>query len=66
MRREGALHSDWQPYPGPQIAVFGVDRLGAAAPGEAAGEVVIQERGFTVENVYERARLLPQRRKEDR
>ncbi len=37
----------WRPYIGPRIAVIGLDRFGASAP----GEVVLAELGFNVENV---------------
>jgi transketolase len=44
----------WRSYVGPQIAVVGVDRFGASAP----GEIVMDEYGFNVENVCQRARAL--------
>ncbi|MFN2220544.1 MAG: transketolase [Anaerolineae bacterium] len=47
----------WRSYVGPQIAVVGVDRFGASAP----GEIVMDEYGFSVENVCQRARALERR-----
>ena len=47
----------WRSYVGPQIAVVGVDRFGASAP----GEIVMDEYGFSVENVCQRARALVRR-----
>jgi transketolase len=47
----------WRSYVGPQIAVVGVDRFGASAP----GEIVMDEYGFNVENVCQRARALLRR-----
>jgi transketolase len=44
----------WRSYVGPQIAVVGVDRFGASAP----GGIVMDEYGFSVENVCRRARAL--------
>jgi transketolase len=46
----------WHRYVGDAGVVIGVDRFGASAP----GETVLREYGFTVDNVYARARsLLP-------
>ena len=42
--------------------VIGVDRFGASAP----GKVVMSEHGFTVENVYERAMKLLDRKRPSR
>lgn len=47
----------WRSYLDRQITVVGVDRFGASAP----GEIVMQEYGFTVENVCEQARDLVRR-----
>ena len=55
---EAGVSLGWRPYVGPQIAVIGVDRFGASAP----GEVVMREYGFTVENVCQRARALLEER----
>jgi transketolase len=40
---------------GPQlVALIGIDRFGASAPGDE----LMQEFGFTVDNVYETAKLV--------
>jgi transketolase len=44
----------WAPYFGPHIAVIGVDTFGASAPGAK----VMQEYGFNVDNVVQRAHAL--------
>lgn len=44
----------WRPYFGPGIAVIGVERFGASAP----GEIVMREYGFSVENVLQQALAL--------
>jgi transketolase len=44
----------WDSYVGPPMAVLGVDRFGASAP----GEVVMREYGFTVEDVCRRGRTV--------
>jgi transketolase len=49
---EAGTSLGWRSYVGPQIAVIGVDRFGASAP----GSVVMQHYGFTVENVSKQAR----------
>jgi transketolase len=51
MAIEAGSSLGWQPYVGPGIAVMGVDRFGASAP----GDVVMREYGFTVDHVVERA-----------
>jgi transketolase len=51
---EAGVSLGWKPYVGPQIAVIGVDRFGASAP----GETVMREYGFTVENVVGQALAL--------
>ncbi len=40
----------WKSYVGPQMSVIGVDRFGASAP----GPVVMEQYGFTVDNVCKR------------
>lgn len=54
---EAGVTLGWDSYVGPHAAVVGVDRYGASAP----GEVVMQEYGFTVENIcqYVAALLKP-------
>jgi transketolase len=50
----------WASYVGPRIAVIGVDRFGASAP----GETVLREYGFSPENIVRHARdLLAEKRK---
>ncbi len=44
---EAGVTLGWRSYAGPQVAVVGVDKFGASAP----GDVVMQEYGFTVENI---------------
>ena len=44
----------WRPYVGPGIAVIGVDRFGASAP----GNVVMQEYGFNLDAVSRKALAL--------
>lgn len=58
---ETGVSLGWQSYFGssPEIEVIGVDRFGASAP----GEVVMQEYGFNVDNVRQRALALLRRRK---
>jgi transketolase len=51
---EAGVSLGWQPYVGPGIAMIGVDRFGASAP----GEIVMREYGFSVENVLQQALLL--------
>ena len=51
---EAGASLGWRSYVGPQIAVIGVDRFGASAP----GPVVMEHYGFTVENVCEQAHVL--------
>ena len=41
----------WRPYVGQEIAVVGVDRFGASAP----GETVMREYGFNVDQVIHQA-----------
>jgi transketolase len=48
---EAGVSLGWRPYVGPHIEVIGVDRFGASAP----GDVLMQEYGFNVENVCQRA-----------
>jgi transketolase len=48
---EAGVSLGWRPYVGPRVAVVGVDRFGASAP----GEVVMREYGLSVENVHKRA-----------
>jgi transketolase len=47
---EAGVSLGWRSYVGPQMAVIGVDRFGASAP----GPVVMEHYGFTVENVCKR------------
>jgi transketolase len=56
---EAGTSLGWRPYVGSSIAVIGVDRFGASAP----GEVVMREYGFTAENVCEQALTLLNQRK---
>lgn len=51
---EAGVSLGWKPYVGPRIAVVGVDRFGASAP----GEVVMREYGLSVENVRQQALAL--------
>jgi transketolase len=48
---EAGISLGWRPYVGPGIAVIGVDRFGASAP----GEIVMREYGFSVDHVIQRA-----------
>jgi transketolase len=57
---EAGVSLGWRPYVGPGIAVIGVDRFGASAP----GEIVMREYGFSVEHVIQRALDLVKQRKE--
>jgi transketolase len=57
---EAGVSLGWQSYVGPQIAVIGVDRFGASAP----GPVVMEHYGFTVENVCKHAHNLVRQVKE--
>ncbi|MBI5250432.1 MAG: transketolase [Desulfomonile tiedjei] len=47
---EAGVSLGWKPYVGTGVEVVGVDRFGASAP----GEVVMNEYGFTVENICNR------------
>jgi transketolase len=51
---EAGVSLGWRSYVGPQIAVVGVDRFGASAP----GEIVMDHYGFNVENVCQHVRKL--------
>lgn len=51
---EAGVTLGWDSYVGPAMAVLGVDRFGASAP----GEVVMHEYGFTVETVCRKVRAL--------
>jgi transketolase len=57
---EAGVSLGWRPYVGPGIAVIGVDRFGASAP----GEIVMREYGFSVDHVTQRALDLVKQRKE--
>ena len=57
---EAGVTLGWRPYVGPGIAVIGVDRFGASAP----GETVMREYGFSVDHVIQRALELVKQRKE--
>jgi len=48
---EAGVFLGWRPYVGSGIAVVGVDRFGASAP----GETVMREYGFSVEHVMRQA-----------
>jgi transketolase len=56
---EAGVSLGWRPYVGPGIEVIGVDRFGAAAP----GEIVLREYGFSVDHVTQRALALIKRQK---
>jgi transketolase len=56
---EAGVTQGWRKYVGDGGDVIGVDRFGASAP----GKVVMSEHGFTVENVYERATELVNRKR---
>ena len=56
---EAGVTQGWRKYVGDGGDVIGVDRFGASAP----GKVVMREYGFTVENVYERAMKLLDRKR---
>jgi transketolase len=51
---EAGVTLGWEAYLGPHVAVLGVDRFGASAP----GDVVMREYGFTVENVCQHVMAL--------
>ena len=51
---EAGATQGWHRYVGDSGDVIGVDRFGASAP----GETVLREYGFTVDNVYARAKAL--------
>ena len=51
---EAGATQGWHRYVGDAGVVIGVDRFGASAP----GETVLREYGFTVDNVYARAKAL--------
>jgi transketolase len=51
---EAGATQGWHRYVGDDGDVIGVDRFGASAP----GETVLREYGFSVENVYARAKAL--------
>ena len=57
---EAGASLGWKPFVGPQIAVIGVDTFGASAP----GKVVMQQYGFTVENICKQTRTLLRQIKE--
>jgi transketolase len=48
---EASVSPGWRPFVGPGIALIGVDRFGASAP----GKIVMREYGFSVEHVIQRA-----------
>jgi len=56
---EAGVSLGWRPYVGPGIAVIGVDRFGASAP----GEIVMREYGFSVDHVTQEALALIRRQK---
>jgi transketolase len=51
---EAGVSLGWRPYVGPGIAVIGVNRFGASAP----GSVVMTEYGFNVDHVIQQALAL--------
>ena len=59
---EAGVTQGWCKYVGDEGDVIGVDRFGASAP----GKVMMREYGFTVENVYERAMKLLDRKRPSR
>jgi transketolase len=59
---EAGVTQGWRKYVGDGGDVIGVNRFGASAP----GKVVMREYGFTVENVYERAMKLLDRKRPSR
>jgi transketolase len=58
---EAGVSLGWRSYVGPSIAVIGVDRFGASAP----GEVVMREYGFSVEHVVQQVVAVIKRQKKD-
>jgi len=56
---EAGISLGWRPYVGPGIAVVGVDRFGASAP----GETVMSNYGFSVDHVTQQAIALVKQRK---
>jgi transketolase len=56
---EAGVSLGWRSYVGPSIAVIGVDRFGASAP----GEVVMREYGFSVEHIIQQALAVVKRQK---
>jgi transketolase len=52
------LTQGWHRYIGNRGDVIGVDRFGASAP----GPIVMREYGFSVENMYQRAMALLERK----
>jgi transketolase len=59
---EAGVTQGWRKYVGDDGDVIGVDRFGASAP----GEIMMREYGFTVENVYQRAMKLLDRKRPNR
>jgi transketolase len=59
---EAGVTQGWRKYVGDGGDVIGVNRFGASAP----GKVVMREYGFTVENVYERAMKILDRKRPSR
>jgi len=57
---EAGASLGWRSYVGPQMAVIGVDRFGASAP----GPVVMEHYGFTVENICKQTHSLLRHSKE--
>jgi transketolase len=51
---EAGATQGWHRYVGDAGDVIGIDRFGASAP----GETVLREYGFTIDNVYARAKAL--------
>jgi transketolase len=56
---EAGVSLGWRPYIGPGIAVIGVDRFGASAP----GEIVMREYDFSVEHFIQQALAVIKRQK---
>jgi transketolase len=56
---EAGVSLGWRPYVGPGIAVIGVDRFGASAP----GQIIMREYGFNVDHVTQQALALIKQQK---
>jgi transketolase len=58
---EAGVSLGWRSYVGPSIAVIGVDRFGASAP----GEIVMREYGFSVEHLVQQVVAVIKRQKNE-